>query len=156
MARRLPRLSFTGFFLALAAAGLVAGCGAREGAGTKAVELPGTGSLAVEARLEEVPGPFPANDLYDYVFIMKYRVVKVLRGHYDDSILLVGHYNPRLSRSEIEGTMDSLVDGTLTSFQPGDVHQLVLREMDSVWTQAVEDGYFRDARKRYFARWVSK
>jgi hypothetical protein len=156
MARRLSRLNSAGLLLLLAAAWMLAGCGEREGSGAKAAELPATGSLAVDARLEEVPGPFPANDLYDYVFIMKYKVVKVLRGRYDDSIILVGHYNPRLSRSEIEGAMDSLVDGSLASFQPGDVHRLVLQEMDSVWTQAVEDGYFRDARTRYFARWVSK
>jgi hypothetical protein len=36
------------------------------------------------------------------------------------------------------------------------VHYLVLTGMDSVWTQAIEDDYFRDARPRYFARWVSR
>jgi hypothetical protein len=148
------RLSSVGFLLSLAAL-LVTGCGEKKETATTG-ELPATGSLAVEARLEELPGPFPPNDLYDYVFIMKYRVVKVLRGTYDDSIILVGHYNPRLARTEVEGTMDSLVDGTLTSFNAGDVHRLVLNGMDSVWTQAVEDNYMREERPRYFARWVSK
>lgn len=156
MARRLSRLTFADFVPLLAAALLLGACGKREDAHAKTADLPATGGLVVEARLEEMPGPFPANDLYDYVFIMKYRVVKVLRGAYDDSLILVGHYNPRLARAEVEGAMDSLVDGNLTSFQPGDVHRLALQGLDSVWTQAVEDGYFRDARPRYFARWVSK
>ena len=156
MARRLSRISLAGFSLALFLPVLfLTGCDKRAET-AKAADLPATGGLAVEARLEELPGPFPANDLYDYVFVMKYRVLKVLRGRYDDSIILVGHYNPRMARSEVAGGMDSLVDGTLTSFHPGDVHQLVLTRLDSAWTQAVEDNYFRDARARYFARWVSK
>jgi hypothetical protein len=152
MAGPLSRIIFALFsVLALSATG----CNKRaESGGT--VALPATGGLAIEAKLEEVPGPFPANDLYDYVFIMKYRVLKVLRGSYGDSIILVGHYNPRFARTEIQGAMDSLVDGNLTSFNPGDVHNLVLTGMDSAWTKAVEDGYFRDTRKRYFARWASK
>ncbi len=152
MAGSLSRIVFAGYsVIAL----LMTGCNKR--AETRTVlDLPMTGGLAVEARLVEIPGPFPANDLYDYVFIMKYRVLKVLRGSYDDSIILVGHYNPRFSRSEIHGAMDSMVDGDLTSFNPGDVHKLVLMPMDSAWTQAMEDGYFRDTHKRYFARWALK
>ena len=152
MAGSLSRIAFAGFSVV---ALLATGCNKRAESKT-AADLPATGGLAIEARLEEVPGPFPANDLYDYVFIMKYRVLKVLRGSYDDSVILVGHYNPRFARSEIHGVMDSLVDGDITSFNPGDVHRLVLTGMDSAWTQAMEDGYFRDARKRYFARWASK
>lgn len=152
MAGRISRL----ILLACAGALLTTACGKRDGASGKAAPLPSGGRLAVEARLEEVPGSFPANDLYDYVYIMKYRVTKVLRGTLEDSILLVGHYNPRVSRAEVKGGMDSLVDGDVTTFTPGDVHRLVLVDLDSAWTQAVEDGYFRDTRKRYFARWVSK
>ncbi len=153
MARHLSRIAFVAFSIANL---LAMACNKRTETASTPVNLPATGALAVEAKLEEVPGPFPANDLYDYVFIMKYRVLKVLRGSYDDSIILVGHYNPRFARSEIHGAMDSLVDGNLTSFNAGDVHQLVLTDMDSAWTQAMEDGYFRDTRKRYFARWASK
>jgi len=36
-------------------------------------------TLIIIARLVEIPGKFPPNDLYNYVFIMKYRVVKVLK-----------------------------------------------------------------------------
>ena len=152
MARRLSRLSLGGLTLVLF---FLAGCDKHAETATKVDDLP-PGSLALEARLEELPGPFPANDLYDYAFVMKYKVLKVLRGSYDDSIVLVAHYNPRIARSEIQGPMDSLVDGSLTSFNAGDVHRLVLVDLDSAWTQAVEDGYPRDTHKRYFARWVSK
>jgi hypothetical protein len=152
MAGRLSGITRVAIFATI----LLAACDKHAENAAKSPSLPATGGLAVEARLEEMPGPFPANDLYDYVFIMKYRVLKVLRGRYDDSIILVGHYNPRMARSEIQGAMDSLVDGDLTSFVVGDVHRLVLTGLDSVWTQAVEDGYYRDTRPRYFARWVSK
>ena len=37
-------------------------------------------TLIIIARLVEIPGKFPPNDLYNYVFIMKYRVVKVFSG----------------------------------------------------------------------------
>src|SRR5660397_222779 len=33
-------------------------------------------SLVITARLIEIPGKFAPNDLYNYVYIMKYRVVK--------------------------------------------------------------------------------
>jgi hypothetical protein len=157
MAGRLSRLGSAALppLAVFLAALLAAGCGKGDGNGAQAA-LPGTGELAVTARLEEIPGAFPANDLYDYVFVMKYRVLKVLRGSYDDSIILVGHYNPRMARSEIQGAMDSLVDGNLSSFNTGDAHQLVLTGMESAWTQAIEDNYFRDMRKRYFSRWVSR
>ncbi len=152
MARSLPRLAGC-----LCVAGLFFACNKREAKTVNAADLPKTGSLAVEARLLDLPAPFPANDLYNYVFIMKYRVLKVLRGQYDDSIILVGHYNPRFARPDIHDDMDSLVDGPLTSFQPGDVHLLVLSNLDSLGvTPAIEDNYPRDPHTRYFARWVAK
>ena len=138
---------------------LLCGCNQKTGSdapAAKAVEIPARGSLAVEARLEEIPAPFPANDLYDYVYIMRYRVLKVLRGTLADSVILVGHYNPRFSRREITDGMDSLVDGDLSSFNPGDVHRLALKDLDSLGVAPkVEDNY-RESGRRWFALWAGK
>jgi len=155
MARPLYRIIAAGIGLAA-----VLGCNRKTETAAPAVpavtEIPTRGSLAIEAKLEEIPAPFPANDLYNYVYIMKYRVLKVLRGKYSDSVILVGHYNPRFARSEITDPMDSLVDGDLTSFNAGDVHLLALTDLDSIGvTPAVEDNYPRDRGKRCFALWAS-
>ncbi len=136
------------------------GCNRKSDSATPAVvatEIPARGSLTIEARLEEIPAPFPANDLYNYVYIMKYRVLKVLRGRYTDSVILVGHYNPRFAREEITDPMDSLVDGDLTSFNPGDIHRLALTDLDSIGViPAVENNYPQDPGRRWFALWAGK
>ena len=36
--------------------------------------------LIVQARLVEIPGKLPGNDLYSYVYVFKYRIVKVELG----------------------------------------------------------------------------
>ncbi len=34
------------------------------------------GSSEVTAQLTEIPGPFPSNDLYNYVYVFKYKVFR--------------------------------------------------------------------------------
>ena len=77
----------------------------------KAVKNDASDTLEITARLIEIPGKFPPNDLYNYVYIMKYRVIKVIKGKYSESEILVGHYNPRIPRKQINDKMDNLVDG---------------------------------------------
>jgi hypothetical protein len=110
----------------------------------------------VKAELVDIPGLFPANDLYNYAYVMKYKVLKVLSGNYADTEILVGHYNPRFARAEIKDGLDSLVGGNLKSFQVGDVHYLVLSSMESKWNGAIEDDFFTDKRTRYWALWTDK
>jgi hypothetical protein len=117
---------------------------------------PVEGELVVTARLVEIPGSFPANELYNYAYVMKYQVLKVIQGTYADSVILVGHYNPRLSREEIKDEQDSKVGGNVKSFQVGDTHYLVLSQLDGVFTGAVEDDYFKEKRPRYWALWTDK
>jgi hypothetical protein len=38
------------------------------------------GTIEVTAKLVEVPGPFPPNDLYNYGYVLKYKVLAVHRG----------------------------------------------------------------------------
>jgi hypothetical protein len=117
---------------------------------------PVDGKLVIVAELTDIPGQFPANELYNYAYIMKYKVLKVVQGSYADAEILVGHYNPRIARNDIKDDQDSKVGGNLTSFQKGDVHYLVLNPLDGEWTGAVEDEYFKDKRPRWWALWADK
>lgn len=117
---------------------------------------PVPGDLVITAKLMEIPGTFPANDLYNYAYIMKYQIVKVIKGTYSDTDILVGHYNPRIARSEIKDDQDSQVGGNVKSFQVGDIHYLVLSPMEGTWNGASEDDFFKDKRARYWASWADK
>lgn len=121
-----------------------------------AAKPPVDGELVMTARLTEISGAFPANELYNYAYVMKYKVLKVSKGTYGDTEILVGHYNPRLPREEIKDEQDSKVGGNVKSFAVGDVHYLVLSRLDGLYTGAVEDDYFNDKRPRYWALWADK
>jgi hypothetical protein len=112
--------------------------------------------LKVQAKLVEIPGAFPANDLYNYVYIMRYEVVQVLEGVYPDKDILVGQYNPRLSRADIKDELDSMVDGNASTFEEGAMQELTLAPMDSLYHGAVEDEFFQDKRGRWFAKRTDK
>ncbi len=109
-------------------------------------------ALVVEARLVEIPGTFPPNDLYNYVYVMKYRVLRVLQGSYGRDEILVGHYNPLVPRPKITGKMKDKVAGDVQRFAEGDVHRLVLvKPLQKMWSDAVEDEYFDEEADKYFA-----
>ncbi len=117
---------------------------------------PVAGELVLAAELLEIPGSFPANDLYNYAYVMKYKVVKVVQGSFAESEILVGHYNPRFAREEITDDQNDKVGGNLKSYRVGDIHYLVLSPLEGVWTGAVEDDFFKDKSKRYWAAWADK
>lgn len=111
-----------------------------------------TDTLVVTARLAEVPGKFAPNDLYDYVYIMKYRVLKVEKGSFNGSELLVGHYNPLIARKKIDDKMNAYVDGTVERFVVGVKHRLTLiAPIERVWDGAVEDEYIDVDMEKYYA-----
>ena len=117
---------------------------------------PVEGKLVITAELADIPGQFPANELYNYAYVMKYKVVRVIQGSYGEPEILVGHYNPRIARAEIKDEQDAKVGGNVASFQKGDVHYLVLNPLDGEWTGAVEDEYFNDKRPRWWALWADR
>ena len=113
----------------------------------------GGDTLKVVGRVIEIPGTFPPNDLYNYVYVMKYRVMKVLNGSYDEKEILVGHYNPLIPRQKIKDKMDEYVEGDVEKFEEGNKHELVLiNPIDKVWKEALEDEYFDiDMSEKYYA-----
>lgn len=108
-------------------------------------------TLVVDARLIEIPGTMPPNDLYNYVYVMKYRVIKVIKGEYTNQEILVGHYNPLIPRRLIKDKMKSVVSGTVEKFEKGTKHNLVLVGIEKVWNDAVENEYFDSELPVYFA-----
>lgn len=110
-----------------------------------------TKEIEVVARLVEIPGTMPPNDLYNYVYIFKYKVVKVIKGELKEKEILVGQYNPLMARSSISDKMKDSVSGNLKKFVAGDKHILTLvQPLESKWQEAVEDEYFDDESLRWF------
>lgn len=108
--------------------------------------------LEIEARLVEIPGKMPKNDLYNYVYVFRYKVIRVIQGSYSGKEILVGQYNPLMARTAVKDKMDAFVNGNLQSFKAGEVHSLKLvKPMESVWKEALEDEYFDDNSDRWFA-----
>ncbi len=114
--------------------------------------VPKVDTMEVEARLVEIPGTLAPNDLYNYVYIMKYRIVKVIKGSYKEKDILVGHYNPLIARSQIKDKMAKFASGNISKFEEGAVHKLTLIEPISlVWNDAVQDEYFDSELVKYYA-----
>jgi hypothetical protein len=109
-------------------------------------------TLIVTARLAEVPGKFAPNDLYNYVYMMKYQVIKVEKGKYKDKEILVGEYNPLIPRAKIADKMAPMVKGNADKFTVGVKHRLVLiTPISAVWNDAIDDEYFDSELAKYFA-----
>ncbi|NLG16465.1 MAG: hypothetical protein GX556_03925 [Fibrobacter sp.] len=111
----------------------------------------GTDTLVINARLVEI-GAIPSNDIYNYVFIMKYRVISVVKGQFEGKEILVGHYNPLVARNRVKGEMDKFISGDVEAFKTGTKHKLTLvSPLEVIWDGAVEDEYIDDESPRYFA-----
>jgi hypothetical protein len=111
-----------------------------------------TDTIVVTALLAEIPGKFAPNDLYDYVYIMKYRVIKVEKGKYAEKEILVGQYNPLIPRAKIKDKMDALVNGNADRFQVGVKHRLkLITPISAMWNDAIEDDYIDSELDKYFA-----
>jgi hypothetical protein len=120
-------------------------------AGSPPPTPPASASLRLNAKLVEIPGKLPDDELYDYAYVMRYEVVG---GPMDKQSILVAHYKPRQPRSALKDKMKSVVSGKVRSFRVGDVHKLELSpNLKSVWKGALVDEFAATDRKstRYFA-----
>ena len=105
----------------------------------------GDDTIEVTAKLVEIPGKFPPDDLYDYAYVMKY---KVQGGKLDKKTILVAHYKPRRARKKIKDQMMKYVGGKLKKFKQGDVHVMTLDpDLQKIWQGAVIDDFFASDRK---------
>ena len=107
--------------------------------------------VVVEGRLTEIPGKMPSNDLYSYVYILKYKVLKVTSGSLDAKEILVGVYNPLIARGKVTDKMADKSRGNVQEFKAKAKHTLKLVPLEGNWDGAVEDEYFDDESARYLA-----
>jgi hypothetical protein len=140
----------------------VVGCGPRPNSGEDP-ELTRLGTVEVTARLKEIPGDFPSNDLYDYAYILKYEVLEVHRGAEVGGEIAVAHYNPLKPRSEAQDDFSGTVGGNLRNFRAGDVHRMALEyPLDNHYMGALVDKYFGENRQDtdlpliYWAVWTNR
>jgi len=96
---------------------------ADDGADEKVTSL---GTIEVTAQLVEILGRFPPNDLYDYVYVLKYRILAAHRGAVDGDTILVGQYNPLKPRARAADARAEGIGGTLKAFKAGDLHRMAL------------------------------
>ena len=113
-------------------------------------------NLTVEGKLSEIPGKMPPNDLYNYVYVLKYKVTKVVEGKFDGKEILVGVYNPLIARGQVKDKMADKSKGDVRAFRVGDKHTLKLVKLEGNYDGAVEDEYFDDESERYLAVEVLK
>jgi len=107
--------------------------------------------LVLTAKLVEIPGKFPPDDLYDYAYVMRYEVTS---GPLSGKSILVAHYKPRQPRNKIKDKMKPYVGGKLRSFVQGDLHKLKLSaDLKKIWSGALVDEFSATDRKspRYWA-----
>jgi hypothetical protein len=141
--------------LALAACGKE---GSAAGQSPVSSELSKLGHFEVTARLADIQGQFPPNKLYDYVYVMKYDVLRVHRGIIEGKEIFVGHYNPLKSRLKAEDKFSGKVGGNVDRFQIGDVHRMALEApLDQAMPMVgLIDKYIQTKGLRYWAIWVDQ
>jgi len=140
--------------LALALVPLVTSCHSSSRAAD--TEVTTLGSTEVTARLVEIPSAFPPNDLYNYGYVMRYKVLKVHRGKVDGDEILVTHYNPLKPRASVEDEFSKKVGGHVASFRSGDVHRMALESpVDDYFMGGIIDKYQDRKGVRYWAVWTN-
>jgi hypothetical protein len=118
-------------------------------------ELAANGDTEVTAKLTAIGGDFPPNKLYDYIFVMKYYVLKVHRGKVQGDEIFVGHYNPLKPRAAAEDKYSGKVGGNVERFQVGDVHHMALEStLDDVMIGIVDR--HKEKGTRYRAIWTDR
>jgi len=122
-------------------------------AAAKSAPVAKTGdTLVVVARITEIAGKFAPNDLYNYVYIMKYRILSLVKGAYKGQDILIGHYNPLIPRGQIKDNMKKFVSGNVEKFEVGAKQKITLiAPIDKVWKDAVDDEYSDSELEKYFA-----
>ena len=119
-------------------------------------EVSTLGTAEVTAQLVEIPGAFPPNDLYNYAYVLKYKVLKVHRGSVPEAEILVAQYNPLKPRERVQDDVSGKVGGHVTSFRAGDVHRMALESpLDHFWMGGIVDKYFATSGTRYWAIWTN-
>jgi len=138
---------------------LCAACGgtASEDAAGPDAQVTTLGSIEVTAQLVEIPTEFPPNKLYDYAYVMKYKVLEVHRGDVPGDDIFVGHYNPLKPRNAVADARVKDIGGNLRAFRAGDIHRMALEApIDDHYMGGIVNEYFGDDTGTiYWAVWTN-
>lgn len=133
--------------------GILVGRGSGTGEDAQVTSL---GGMEVTARLTEIRGKFPPNDLYDYAYVLKYHVLEFHRGEVDGNEILVAQYNPLKPRSKAQDEFSGTVGGNLTKFRAGDIHRMALEApLADHYMGGILDEYYQEKGVRYWAVWTN-
>jgi hypothetical protein len=116
------------------------------------------GSFEVTARLVEVPdGAIFKRDMYDYVTILKYQVLKVHRGQVKGDTIFVGHYNPWKPRAQAADKNVQGIGGGLEAFETGQVQRIAMEApIDDHYMGGIINKYFGHTTEPiYWAVWTN-
>lgn len=120
-------------------------------------EVTTLGKYEVTARLTQIIGEFPPNKLYDYVYVMKYEVLKVHRGQIEGREIHIGHYNPLKPRISAADKFSGRIGGNVDRFQVGDVHRMAMEApLDQSYMGGIIDKHFKEPGTRYWAIWSER
>jgi hypothetical protein len=116
------------------------------------------GSIEVTAKLMEIPEPFPDIPLYDYAFVLKYKVLKKHRGELDSEIIYIGHYNPLKARNKVADVRSGDIGGNLKKFKAGDIHRMALEvNIDDFFMGGIINKYFeQETGPIHWAVWTNR
>jgi hypothetical protein len=116
------------------------------------------GSIEVTAQLVEIRGEFYPNNLYDYAYILKYKVLQTHRGKVHADTILVGQYNPLKPRSSVADERVKDIGGNLKKFVAGDVHRMALEvPIDDYYMGPIGNKYQgEDKGPIYWAVWTNR
>lgn len=116
------------------------------------------GSVEVTAELIEIPGEFPPNKLYDYAYVLKYKVKKVHRGALDSEVIYIGHYNPLKPRDAVVDKRVQGIGGNLRKFVAGDTHRMALEaSIDDFYMGGIINEYHGEIEGPvYWAVWTNR
>jgi hypothetical protein len=116
------------------------------------------GSVEVTAQLVEIRGTFPPNDLYDYVYVLKYRVLETHRGKVNGETILVGQYNPLKPRAQAADARSGKIGGNVKKFTAGDVQRMALEvPLDDYYMGPIINKYHgEDKSPLYWAVWTNR
>jgi hypothetical protein len=119
--------------------------------------LASNGDTEVTARLTAIGGEFPPNKLYDYMYVMKYHVLKVHRGKVKGDAIFVGHYNPLKPRATAGDKNSGRVGGDVDRFQVDDVHRMALEApLGELFMGGIIDKHIKEPGERYRAIWTDR
>jgi len=140
-----------------AGAALSASCQKRTDTGSDP-KVTTLGSIEVTAQLVEIPDQFPPNNLYDYAFILKYRVLETHRGTVEGESILVGHYNPLKPRESVADERVKDIGGNLKKFQERDIHRMALEvPIDEYYMGPIINKYHeKEKGPLYWAVWTNR